>query len=210
MSFAELSFRQLVAQVASSDPTPGGGSVAALGGSLAAGLAAMVARFTLSRPKYQPVWPAMERLLGRAESLAQELMTLADRDSAAYQEVARAFALPKGDETEKAARRAAIAQANQRAAELPLTTLATLADLAPLVAAAILEGNPNCLTDAGTAGQFLRAGAMAAAYNVLVNLQGPVDPDFAARAKAAVQERLASIQAALAPGEARLREAGLP
>src|SRR5574341_1801926 len=117
-------------QVASVDPAPGGGSVAALAGALAAALVAMVGRLTSSRKAYAAVAEEFRGVTEEAERLRLELRRLVDEDAEAYQGVMAAYKLPKGIEAEANTRKAAINEALLAAAEVPLRTARAAARMA--------------------------------------------------------------------------------
>ena len=98
---AELTLKAFIDKVISNDPVPGGGSVSALNGALAASLAAMVANLTVGRKKYAEVNDLMQELAGRLEKTAGRLLADVDRDSDAYNRVFAAFKLPKETDEEK-------------------------------------------------------------------------------------------------------------
>ncbi|HKS06859.1 MAG TPA: glutamate formimidoyltransferase [Gemmatimonadaceae bacterium] len=175
-----------VASVASSEPVPGGGSVAAHVGALGAALAQMVANLTIGRKKYADVEKEMSDLKSRAAAACAKLSALVQRDADAYAKVSAAYKLPK----DSADRPAAIEAALVAAAEVPLETARACADVAELAAVAAEDGNANALSDAGVAALLAEAGARAAAYNVRINAQSMTDraraEKFIADAKAAV------------------------
>jgi glutamate formiminotransferase/formiminotetrahydrofolate cyclodeaminase len=171
----ELSIRGFVVDLASGEPTPGGGSAAALAGAVAASLSAMVARLTEGREKYRDSWAKMADLRDRADSAAARLLELMILDSRAYEGVMAAMKLPKGTDLEKAERTAAVQASLAEAALTPLKTLQAAADICGLVEEVLQFGNPNCLTDAGTAVWFARTAAEGAYYNVRINLGGLKD-----------------------------------
>ena len=147
-------------------PTPGGGSVAALTGALAAALGRMVAAFTLEKPKFAAVAPQVGQLAGRLQRAEEMLRRLIDEDAAAYGVLDAAFKLDKAD----AQRAARIAEAAGLAGSVPLET-ATLAarvldDLTQLRGI----GNPLLRSDADAARQLAYAALQAAAANVRANL----------------------------------------
>lgn len=117
---AELTLKAFIDKVISNDPVPGGGSVSALNGALAASLAAMVANLTVGRKKYVEVNDLMQELAGRLEKTAGRLLADVDRDSDAYNRVFAAFKLPKETDEEKAARSEAIQRETKYAAEVPM------------------------------------------------------------------------------------------
>jgi formiminotetrahydrofolate cyclodeaminase len=169
MKLVDLSVHDFVRELASEQPAPGGGSVAALSGALAAALCAMVGRLTVGRKQQEEAWPAMAAVRDEAEALKGELLQLVDEDTEAYNRVTAAYRMPKADEAQKTQRQAAIQAALRGAAQVPLKTLRLLSRMPELAGKAVEIGNPNCLTDAGVAVQLTRAAAFGAAYNVRIN-----------------------------------------
>jgi glutamate formiminotransferase/formiminotetrahydrofolate cyclodeaminase len=178
MTLTELDLKGFARELAGDSPAPGGGSVAALAGGLAAALCAMVSRLTLGRDKYKDAAQDMEMVRQKADAASARLLALVDEDAAAYNKVSAAFRMPKGTDEEKAARSEAIQEATKAAASTPLDTLRTTADLCDLCRLAVEKGNPNCITDAGVAAQLIRAAAKGAAYNVQINLSSIKDAVF--------------------------------
>ncbi len=155
--------------VAAKTPTPGGGSVAALAGALAAALAAMVGRLTASRRKYAEVKEAMAAMIVEAEKLRTALTRRMEEDSAAFEAVMRAYKMPKSSEAEQAARAAAIHEAMIHAAEVPLATARDALAAMELAHLAASKGNVNAVTDAATAAWMAMAAIQGAALNVRIN-----------------------------------------
>jgi formiminotetrahydrofolate cyclodeaminase len=162
----DLSIGEFLDHLAAEQPTPGGGSVAALGGALAASLGRMVCAYTLGRKKFADVEPRVRGLAERFKQSDTMLRALIDADAAAYSELSAAFKLGRDD----AGRDAAIRKAAEPAALTPLTTAglcrAVLSDLEELAGV----GNPNLASDVRAAVHFAQAGLRAAAENVRVNL----------------------------------------
>jgi glutamate formiminotransferase/formiminotetrahydrofolate cyclodeaminase len=160
-----------VASVASSNPVPGGGSVAAHAGALAAALAQMVAGLTIGKKKYASVDAEMKEAALKAVSLGNTLAALVKRDAEAYSRVSEAYKLPK-EPADAAARRAeAVTTALLKAAEVPLETARASVEVAQLAAVVAEKGNTNAVTDAGVAALLAQAACRGAAYNVRVNVQ---------------------------------------
>ncbi len=180
----QMTVEGLLTEFASDSPAPGGGSAAALTGALAASLCEMVARLTLGREKLKEAWPAMERVLAKAQHLGIRLRELVDEDTEAYASVVTARRLPKDASGEKAVRDRAIQESLLRAARVPLETLRSLAELSGLALLVAEKGAQGCITDAGAAAVMIEAGAQAAAWNVRINLPGIRD--------AAVKDQLGS------------------
>lgn len=160
-----------LASVASSNPVPGGGSVAAHAGALAAALAQMVAGLTVGKKKYAAVDAEMKEAALKAVALGNQLTALVKRDAEAYALVSEAYKLPK-EPAEAAARRAeVVTSALLKAAEVPLETARAAVDVAQLALLVAEKGNSNAVTDAGVAALLAQAAARGAAYNVRVNVQ---------------------------------------
>ena len=183
----------------SSAPTPGGGSAAALAGALGASLLTMVA----SLPKPQAATDKdLERLRSIAErstALAIELEALIDRDAEAYDDVIRAYRLPKGTDPEKAARQERIQAALEAAIETPLAVMRACAAGAAQAPALLTLGNPNAASDVGVGLELLRAGLRGARLNVEINLTSVKDPGYVTATRREVERLVSESGAADAP-----------
>jgi len=166
-----VTLSSLLDRVAAATPTPGGGTVAAIAGALAACLAAMVANLSIGKKKYAEHAETLASAKRDAERLRGELMALGRRDSEAFDAVLAAGRLPQGGAEETAARDQALARAGLEAARVPLATAG--ACLAAVEVAAVVAkcGNVNAITDAGAAGLLGRAAGEAALLNVEINLK---------------------------------------
>jgi len=182
-------------EVSSDSPAPGGGSVAALCGSLSAALSAMVAALTWSKKGMESARPRMKEIGERAQALKDAFMAAVDRDADAFKEVIAARRLPAGNEEERALRLRRIELANQAATRVPLDVAEKSIAALDLALAAARDGNPASVSDAGVAGACALAAAEGAALNVRINLPGVTD--------AAVARELSSRQEAVL---ARARE----
>lgn len=185
----ELKIDQFLQELASSSPAPGGGSVAALSGSLGAALVAMVCRLTVDKPKYADVSEELRGILSEAEQLRQRLEDLVELDTEAFNGVMAAFRLPKETEDQRHQRSSAIQEATRRATEVPLEVLSVSARVLELSQVVAAKGNVNSVSDAGVAAEMARAGARGAALNVQINLGGLKDESFVAD----TQERMSVI-----------------
>ena len=155
---------------ASPDPTPGGGSAAALAGAIGTSLLAMVAAMPKTKTGAAESREALDSARGRLMAARAALTGLIDRDSAAYDLVVAAYRTPKTTEEEKTARRDAIQQAMRVATEVPLETATLCADALGDAAIVGEHGNPNATSDVGTAIALLRAGIRGAQLNVEINV----------------------------------------
>ncbi|HTI06678.1 MAG TPA: glutamate formimidoyltransferase [Gemmatimonadales bacterium] len=169
------SLSAFVASVASSSPTPGGGSVSAHVGALAAGLAQMVAGLTVGRKKYAAVDAEMRQIALDAAALVNTLSALVKKDADAYGAVSAAYKLPSEPADAAAARTAAITDALLGAAEVPLETARACARAAELAATCANKGNTNAVSDAGVAALLAEAACRGAVYNVRINISSMSD-----------------------------------
>ncbi len=164
------SVTSFVSSVAAAAPTPGGGSVAAHAGALAAALAQMVAALTVGKKKYVEVEDEMRSVGLQAAALVNELTALVERDARSYDGVAAAYRLPKETPEAVATRQAAITDALIAATEVPLSTARACTHTAELAAAVAERGNTNATSDAGVAALLAHAACRGAAYNVRINV----------------------------------------
>jgi glutamate formiminotransferase/formiminotetrahydrofolate cyclodeaminase len=159
-----------VGAVASSSPTPGGGSVAAHVGALGAALAQMVAGLTAGRKKYVAVDAEMREVALKAAGLANTLSALVQKDADSYGAVSSAYKMPNEPEEAAKARKAAINDALIGAAVVPLQTARACAEVAELAATCATKGNANAVSDAGVAALLAEAACLGAVYNVRINV----------------------------------------
>ena len=165
-------------ELSSDSPAPGGGSVAAVAGSLGAGLAAMVANLTFGKRKWEPLYEQMCQLAGQGQALKKRLLQLVDEDTDSFNKVMEAFRLPKGSAEQQTVRDTAIQEATKHATRIPFQVLQACRATLDLAIEAARDGNPNSVSDAGVAGEMASAGARGAALNVRINLGGITDKQF--------------------------------
>ncbi len=168
-------------ELSSDSPAPGGGSVAALCGSLSAALSSMVAALTWSKKGMEDSRPAMGELGRQGQRLKDEFMRAVDRDTDAFNAVLAARRLPKKTEQEQTERSAAMERANQFATQVPLDVLGQSVEALELALQVAKRGNPNSASDAGVAGACALAAAEGAALNVRINLPSVTEREVAAR-----------------------------
>ncbi|MBK9127923.1 MAG: cyclodeaminase/cyclohydrolase family protein [Phycisphaerales bacterium] len=164
---ADRTLRTFLEQLASAEPTPGGGSAAALVGATAAALARMVAAYTLGRPKFAAVEARVQRLADQLARAQEALLELSDEDAAAYDVLSAALKLPQSDSS----RAARIAKAAVLAASIPLETATFAARVHSDTVVLGQIGNPRLRSDAEAAAHFARAAGLAALANVRANLE---------------------------------------
>ncbi|MDP3507814.1 MAG: glutamate formimidoyltransferase [Candidatus Melainabacteria bacterium] len=166
-----MSLSAFVDELASESPAPGGGSVAALCGSLSAALSAMVANLTFEKKGFEEKKAMMEGVGRDAQRLKQWLLQTVDDDMLAFNRILDARRMAKGSESEKALRDAAILEASKAATLTPLSVLQGGPVLLELAARVVEHGNPSSLSDGAVAALVAAAAAEGAYYNVLINLR---------------------------------------
>lgn len=179
MKLTDLTVTSFLEKTYGSDPVPGGGSVSALCGSLAAALAQMVTGLTIGRKKYIDVEEDMLRLAPEMEEARNKFVSFIDEDAAAYQVVFDAFKLPKDTDEEKAARKEAIQKAILAAALVPLEVARTAVGIMDGIQEIAVKGNKNAITDCCVAMMCARTATFGAILNVRINLSGLDDKEVA-------------------------------
>ena len=165
-----LAVDRFVDEVSTDSPAPGGGSVAALAGSLAAALAAMVANLTVGKKGYEPAWEELAALAERCQALKSQLVRAVDEDTEAFNQVMSAMRLPKATPEQQKVRSRAVEAAYEAAARVPLNTAGLCYEAIKMADEVASKGNVNSASDAGVAALMGRAGVEGAALNVLTNL----------------------------------------
>jgi glutamate formiminotransferase/formiminotetrahydrofolate cyclodeaminase len=162
-------------ELSSDSPAPGGGSVAALCGALAAGLSSMVAALTWSGKGMEGVRPKMKEIGEKAQALKDGFIAAVDRDTDAFNAILTARRLPRKTDEEKAAREHAIEEASQKATRVPLEVLEKSVEVIDLALAVARDGLPAAVSDAGVSAATALAAAEGAALNVRINLPSLTD-----------------------------------
>ncbi|MFN8060431.1 MAG: glutamate formimidoyltransferase [Vicinamibacterales bacterium] len=175
---ASIPLDRFADEVSSSSPAPGGGSVAALAGSLAAALAAMVANLTVGKRGYEDAWTPLSALAERAQTIKAALLNAVDEDTRAFDGVLAAMRLPKATDTQQRARADALRAAYEHATRVPLETARLSAEALQLTVDAARRGNRNSASDAGVGALLARAAVEGAALNVRTNLTALEDGEF--------------------------------
>ena len=172
-----MTVEELAAVTASNAPAPGGGSISALAGALAAGLASMVASLSQGK-KYEAVRPRMEELVKDLEPLRIQLLKAMQDDTEAFNLYMQALTMPKTTEQEQLARKAAMQEGLKAAAQTPLAVAQAIVPVFDILEELIRTGNPNAVTDALVGTMMARSGILGALFNVKVNLASIQDADF--------------------------------
>lgn len=162
-------------ETASESPAPGGGSISAYMGALAAALGTMVANLSSHKAGWDDRWEFFSNWAENGMGVMNELLYLVDEDTAAFNKIMDVFGMPKGTDEEKAARAEAMEAATLYATQVPLRTMKAAFKAFEVVRAMAEEGNPNSVTDAGVGALAARSAVMGACLNVKINAAGLKD-----------------------------------
>jgi glutamate formiminotransferase/formiminotetrahydrofolate cyclodeaminase len=173
----QLSLSAFANETASESPAPGGGSIAAYLGALGASLGTMVANLSSHKKGWDHRWEFFSNWAVQGQQVKDELLKLVDEDTNAFNGIMSAFALPKGSDAEKTARKAAIQQATRYAIEIPLRVMETAYHSFGVIRAMAEEGNPNSVSDAGVGALCARSAVYGAYLNVCINAAGYNDEE---------------------------------
>lgn len=187
----QMAVTEFVDEVSRDTPAPGGGSIAALAGSLGAALASMVANLSIGKGEFDARYEELCDLAERAQAAKDELVRAIDADTDAFNEVIAGLRMPK-DTPEQIALRAQAIQAGYRsAAKVPLRTAQLCREVLNLCQSAADIGNRAVMSDAGVGALMALAGVQSAIHNVRINLPHTKDQEFIDRMQADLGEMLA-------------------
>lgn len=173
--FLDNSLQNFVDQVSANQPFPGGGSVTACVGAMAAALIEMVSNLTIDRKGYEDSWDEMKMIRSDIRVIKEDLLRLIEEDSKSYAAVMEAFKLPKDTPEEKAARSEAIQHATYLAALVPLNIARKCLEGFQFVKPALIKGNHNAWSDSRVSAVMFRSAVYGAIFNVKINLESLKD-----------------------------------
>ena len=182
-------------ELASGNPTPGGGSAAAIMGAMGAALVSMVCNVTIGKKGYEAVEAEMKAVREESERVRRRLTAMVGEDIAAFDSILAAYKLPKATDDDKARRVSAIQAGLRRATETPLDCARVCAEVIALARRASEHGYLNVISDGGVGVLAGFTGLRSAALNVYINAPALKDREFAAHATAEL-ERLVEFCAA--------------
>lgn len=171
----DMTCKAFAEETASESPAPGGGSISAYMGALAAALGTMVANLSSHKAGWDDRWEFFSDWAEKGMSVMNELLALVDEDTAAFNKIMDVFGMPKNTAEEKAARAAAMETATLYATQVPLRTMKAAYKAFDVVRAMAEEGNPNSVSDAGVGALAARSAVMGACLNVKINAAGLKD-----------------------------------
>lgn len=175
-------------ETASESAAPGGGSVSAYMGALAAALGAMVANLSAHKRGWDDRWKEFSDQAVKGQDIMERLLKLVDEDTAAFAKIMNVFSMPKGTEEEKAARAEAMEKATLYATQVPLRTMQIALEAMPLALEMARKGNPASASDAGVGAIAALAAVKGAQLNVRINAAGLKDRAMADSLTAEAEE----------------------
>ncbi|HIZ66491.1 MAG TPA: cyclodeaminase/cyclohydrolase family protein [Candidatus Blautia pullicola] len=173
-----MTIEQFAMQTASNEPVPGGGSISALAGALAAALTEMVAGLTIGKKKYAEAEEEMKAAVEPMHNICQQLLVDIERDSQSFDLYMQALGLPKETEEEKAARTEAMQNGLKAAVAVPLSVAKASYEVLPYAELMVAKGNKTAVTDALVATMMARTAVLGALFNVKINLLSIKDQEF--------------------------------
>jgi formiminotetrahydrofolate cyclodeaminase len=179
--------------LASSEPTPGGGSVAGFSGAMAAGLLSMVCSITLKKKNQDPEGEALREIHTRAEALRQSLQQLTQDDIEVFDRLSAAYKLPRTTDADAASRKSAIQTVTRQAAEVPLQTAHQTVALLPLCRELVHRCGRLLVSDVGVAAFLIRSTVHTALLNVEINLTSLEDAIFVRQVRAQMGDLTAGL-----------------
>jgi glutamate formiminotransferase/formiminotetrahydrofolate cyclodeaminase len=206
--FADLSISSFLEALASAEPTPGGGTAAAVSGGIGTSLLMMVAGLPKSRGNTDDERVRLSEARAALAAIRDRLLTLADQDTAAYNEVLAAYRLPKASDAEKASRKAAIQKAMRAATDAPLETVRAICEATGHARTVARCGNPSAASDVRVALELLDASAAGGAANVEINLDSLDDESYRKATASTVLDWSNRLSADIAAARAALKDAG--
>ncbi|MGE3063413.1 MAG: glutamate formimidoyltransferase [bacterium] len=175
---ADMRIKDFCDELSTDSPAPGGGSVAALNGAIAASLVSMVASLTYMKKGYEKHSAEANEIAAKAQRIKDSFLSLIDDDTEAFNNYMAAFKMPKKTEEEAKKRDALLEEATKAAIEVPLKTMEeVLASLSIMERISVI-GNVNSISDAGVAAINAEGCAEGAYMNVLINLKNLSDKEY--------------------------------
>ena len=175
---AKMTIQDFANETSSESPAPGGGSIAAYCGVLGSALATMVANLSAHKRGWDDRWEFFSKWGEKGICCQNKLLELVDRDTHAFNEIMKAFSLPKENDKQLAIRNKEIQKATKNAINVPFEIMKTSFDSIEVIMKMAEEGNPNSISDAGVAMHCARAAIMGAFLNVKINCKDLADKKY--------------------------------
>ena len=167
-------------ETSSESPAPGGGSIAAYVGALGVSLATMVANLSSHKKGWDERWEEFGNWAEKGEKIKNELVSLVDADTKAFNKIMEGFGMPKSTDEEKLARTNAIQEATKFAIEIPFQVMKASYNSMEVIKTMAEIGNPNSVSDAGVGALCARSAVIGAFMNVRINASGYDDKAYVA------------------------------
>ena len=175
----DMTCKNFAEETASESPAPGGGSISAYMGALAAALGTMVANLSAHKAGWDERWEEFSDIAEKGHAIQDRLIALVDEDTDAFNRIMAVFAMPKKTPEEKEARSKALEEATLYATEVPLRTMQAAYDTFGILQAMAEKGNPASISDAGVGALAARSAVIGAHLNVRINAAGLKDREKA-------------------------------
>jgi formiminotetrahydrofolate cyclodeaminase len=178
IKFINYAIKEFIDLLASKEPAPGGGSAAALVGSIGVALSSMVANLTIGKEKFKDKEELMKEIVRKNEKLQKELLELIEKDAEAFNKVADALKLPKNNPEEKEKRKEILENALKEASLVPLEVMKKSLEALKILENTLGNSTPNAVSDIGVSALCLKSAIQSAWLNVKINLVSIRDKDF--------------------------------
>lgn len=178
IKFINYAIKEFIELLASKEPAPGGGSAAALVGSIGVALSSMVANLTIGKEKFKDKEELMKEIVQKNEKLQKELLELIEKDAEAFNKVADALKLPKNNPEEKEKRKEILENALKEASLVPLEVMKKSLEALKILENTLGNSTPNAVSDIGVSALCLKSAIQSAWLNVKINLVSIRDKDF--------------------------------
>jgi formiminotetrahydrofolate cyclodeaminase len=178
IKFINYAIKEFIDLLASKEPAPGGGSAAALVGSIGVALSSMVANLTIGKEKFKDKEELMREIVQKNEKLQKELLELIEKDAEAFNKVANALKLPKNNPEEKEKRKEILENALKEASLVPLEVMKKSLEALKILENTLGNSTPNAVSDIGVSALCLKSAIQSAWLNVKINLISIRDKNF--------------------------------
>jgi formiminotetrahydrofolate cyclodeaminase len=178
IKFINYAIKEFIDLLASKEPAPGGGSAAALVGSIGVALSSMVANLTIGKEKFKDKEELMKEIVQKNEKLQKELLELIEKDAEAFNKVADALKLPKNNPEEKEKRKETLENALKEASLVPLEVMKKSLEALKILENTLGNSTPNAVSDIGVSALCLKSAIQSAWLNVKINLVSIRDKEF--------------------------------
>lgn len=182
-ALVEMKVKDFTDEVSRESPAPGGGSIAALAGSLGASLSSMVCNLTANKRGSEAIDQILNEAAEKCQEIKFNLLKAVDDDTNAFNGYMEAMRMPKDTDEQKKIRSAAMQEGLKQAVAVPLATAIDSLEAIKIAGIVARHGNPNSITDVGVGAQAAYTGVIGGVYNVLINLKNIKDKEFVAEMK---------------------------